>query len=235
MLPVAVALGGPGLAAVPWLALSGVIHVGYVTFLVAAYRHGEFSLAYPLARGGGALVAAVGGGLFLGDHLSWPAWAAIGVVAAALASLVGRGVHRATVRDALLTGLAIGSYTLVDAHGSRLSTDPVAYGLLSTSTAAVGISVLFLARGRGPALVAAWPQHWKRWAAAGACTAVAYALVLVAVRHAAVGYVAVLRESSVVIGAFVGWRFLHEELGGRRLVSSLAILLGLLGLIAATI
>lgn len=234
-LPVVVVLGGPGLAAVPWLAVSGMLHVGYVTFLVAAYDHGDFSLAYPLARGGGALVAAVGGYAFLGDHLPWPAWVAIAVVVVALVSLVGPSVSLDTVRDALLTGTAIGAYTLVDAHGSRLSADSVAYGLASTSTAAAGISVAFLVRGRGPALRAAWPEHRLRWSVAGTCTAAAYALVVVAVRHAPVGYVAMLRESSVVLGALVGWRILHEPLGGRRLVSSCAILAGLLGLIVVTV
>lgn len=235
VLPVLVGLGGPGRVAVPWLALSGVLHVGYLLFLVAAYRHGDFSLAYPLARGGGALVAALGGAAFLGDHLTWPAWIAIAVVAAALGSLVGWQVPGRTVRDALLTGLSIGAYTLVDAHGSRLSADSVAYGFASTTTAAVGISAVFVARGRGPALAAAWPDHWRRWSISGICSATAYALVLAAVRHAPVGYVAMLRESSVVLGALIGWRVLHEPLGGRRLVSSVAILAGLLGLIAATL
>jgi len=235
VLPVVVALGGPGMVAVPWLALSGAIHVGYITFLVAAYHHGDFSLAYPLARGGGAVVAAVGGAAFLGDELPLLAWLAIALVAAALASLVGRGVSWATVRDALLTGVAIGAYTVVDAHGARTSPDAVAYGLSTTAAAAVGISGAFLVRGRGPALVAAWPAHWRRWSMAGVCTATAYALVVVAVRHAPVGYVAVLRESSVVLGALVGWRILHEPLGGRRLVSSFVILAGMLALIAATL
>ncbi|MCU1499032.1 MAG: protein of unknown function transrane [Acidimicrobiales bacterium] len=235
VVPVAIGLGGPGAAAIPWLAISGVLHIGYITFLVAAYHHGDFSLAYPLARGGGAVVAAIGGASFLGDDLPLPAWAAIAVVAAALASLVGPGVSWATVRDALLTGLAIGAYTVVDAHGSRVSTDALAYGLSSTTTAAAGVSAAFLVRGRGPALVAAWPAHWRRWTLAGVCTAVAYSLVVVAVRHAPVGYVAVLRESSVVLGALIGWRVLHEPLGGRRLVSSLVILAGMLALIAVTL
>ena len=39
-------------------------------------------------------------------------------------------------------------------------------------------------------------------------TVVAYTLVLVAVRHAPVGYVTMLRESSVVLGAVVGWLWL---------------------------
>lgn len=235
VVPVSVALGGPGLAAVPWLALSGLVHVAYIVGLVSAYEHGDFSLAYPLARGGGALAAALGGALLLGDHLPAPAWASIAVVALALGSLMGPGVSLWSVRGALLTAAAIGTYTVIDAHGARVSVDPLAYGLTTTATAAVGVSLVFLARRRHRALVAAWPQHRLRWLVAGACLATAYTLVVVAVRHAPVGYVAVLRESSVVLGALVGWRFLHESLGGRRLVSSLVILAGMLGLVASTL
>ena len=232
--PGIVLLGGPGVVAIPWLAMSGFVHVGYITGLVAAYRHGDFSLAYPLARGGGALVAAIGGVAFLGDRLPLAAWGAIAVVAAGLASLVGRGVTPSTVRDALFTALAIGTYTVIDAKGSRVSVDALAYGMTSTATAAVGVSLAFLVRRRGRALVLAWPQHRGRWLVAGFCTSLAYAMVMVAVRHAPVGYVAMLRESSVVVGALLGWLLLKEPLGGRRLVSSVVILGGLLGLIAVT-
>ncbi len=58
-------------------------------------------------------------------------------------------------------------------------------------------------------------------------------MVLIAVREAPVGYVTMLRESSVVIGAVLGWLVLHEALGRRRLVSSGVILLGLVGLVVA--
>ena len=68
---------------------------------------------------------------------------------------------------------------------------------------------------------------------AGLAAVAAYALVLAAVRHAPVGYVTALRESSVVIAAFAGWRFLHEPPGKQRLISSSVVLLGLVLLIAA--
>ena len=42
-------------------------------------------------------------------------------------------------------------------------------------------------------------------------------MVLAAVRLAPVGYVAALRESSVVLGALAGWLFLHERMGRARL------------------
>ena len=59
--------------------------------------------------------------------------------------------------------------------------------------------------------------------------------VMVAVRHADVGYVAMLRESSVVLGAFIGWRVLQEPMGGRRLASSGVVLVAMVALIAVTI
>ncbi|MET0458394.1 MAG: hypothetical protein ABW195_04055, partial [Ilumatobacteraceae bacterium] len=44
-----------------WAAVSGGVHLPYVVALALAYAHGDFSLAYPLARGGGALLAGIGG------------------------------------------------------------------------------------------------------------------------------------------------------------------------------
>jgi drug/metabolite transporter (DMT)-like permease len=209
--------------------------MAYINGLVGAYRHGDFSLAYPLARGGGALVAAIGGSVLLGDALIWPAWLAVAVVASGLLSLVGPGIHLPTLRDALITAAAIGSYTIIDAHAARLATSGLAYGLATTTAASLGVSATFLLRGRGPALVGAFGRAWRRWAIAGGCSAVAYALVVVALRWAPVGYVAMLRESSVVLGAGLGWLLLKEPLGGKRLVSSVVILAGLLGLVAATL
>jgi drug/metabolite transporter (DMT)-like permease len=84
-------------------------------------------------------------------------------------------------------------------------------------------------------MVAAWPHAGRRWVLGGAATAAAYAMVLVAVRHAPVGYVAVLRESSVVVGALAGWLWLHEPLGRRRLASSVLMLAGLVGLVSASL
>lgn len=234
-LPVLVVTGPPGAAAIPWLVLSASIHTVYVHGLVRSYRHGDFSLAYPLARGGGALVAALGGAALLGDELSPGSWAAIAVVAIGLGSLMGREVSRRAVEAAALTAVAIGSYTVVDAHGARVSSSALRYGLAVMVVTALAVSISHLAQGRGPALVVALPGGWRRWLVAGACTSVAYAMVLVGMRQAPVGYVAVLRESSVVFGAAIGWLVLQEPLGGRRLASSLVILAGLIGLIVATL
>lgn len=43
-----------------------------------------------------------------------------------------------------------------------------------------------------------------------------------------------LRESSVVIGAFAGWVLLKERLGGRRLAASCVMVSGLIGLVLSS-
>ena len=63
------------------------------------------------------------------------------------------------------------------------------------------------------------------------CSTLAYSMVLAGARLAPVGYVAALRESSVILGAGAGWLFLHERLGRARLASALVVTAGLVLLI----
>jgi drug/metabolite transporter (DMT)-like permease len=225
-------VGPPGWTAAPWLAISTAVHVVYVAGLVRAYHHGDFSFAYPLARGSGALLAAVGGVVLLDDHVTTGSWVAFALVGAGLLGLMGT---RATVHSigwAAFTGVTIGTYTLVDSHGARISSSGQSYGLSLLVLAGVAIGVTGVARGRGGDLLRTGRTAWLRYAIAGLCGVAAYTLVLVAVRHAPVGHVTMLRESSVVIAALAGWLFLSERMGGRRLACSAVILTGLVTLIS---
>ncbi|MCX7621604.1 MAG: EamA family transporter [Acidimicrobiales bacterium] len=233
--PVLFIIGWPDPKVYPYLIASGIIHFVYVTALVQAYHHGDFSLAYPLARGGGALLAALGGVVLLGDVLGAWQWVAIAIVTGGLLSLIRPGTAAASIGWAVGTAITIASYTLVDSAGARLGSermDAVQYGFALMPFAAVAISVGNIARRRLAAFRAVLPEMVRRYALAGSFLVVAYTLVLVAVRSAPVGYVTMLRESSVVMGALAGWLFLHERLGRSRVVSSLVIVTGLVLLIA---
>ncbi len=256
-------VGAPGWGSLPYLAATGAVHVLYVEALVAAYNHGDFSLSYPVARGGGAVLAALGSVAFLGDHLSAPAWAAIVIAGAGLVSLRGgRGVPAAedvvlgpldpggtappappaqerssesrALAFALLTAACIATYTLIDSAGSRASADGVAYGFGSVAAAGLAITVVNLVRPARRARAGLLVRGWQRNLAGGLGTTIAYTMVLVAVRDAPVGYVTMLRESSVVIGALLGWLVLREGLGARRVVSSSVVLVGLVLLVAVS-
>src|SRR6187455_107519 len=73
-LPVIAWVGWPVAAAWPWLLASAAIHVVYYALLVAAYRHGELALTYPLMRGAAPLLVALTSVAAFGEPLSPPAW-----------------------------------------------------------------------------------------------------------------------------------------------------------------
>jgi drug/metabolite transporter (DMT)-like permease len=231
--PVLLFTGLPGAGALPYLVTSAVVQVVYVGALVRAYHHGDLSVAYPVARGGGALLAAAGGALFLDDHLSGAAWLAIAVVVGALASLARPSPGRAALVFAGLTAATIGAYTTVDAAGARGATSGLAYGIASQAVAAAALTVAGVSMGRTRTFVAFVRTPVRgRLALGGVASVAAYTMVLVAARRAPVGYVAALRESSVVLAALAGWLLLDERFGRARLASATVAAMGLLLLVA---
>jgi drug/metabolite transporter (DMT)-like permease len=225
-LPLLPLVGVPGADTLPFLAASSAVHVVYVVALTRAYQHGDFSFAYPLARGGGALFAAIGGVLFLGDTLSGPAWLAIGIVVGGLASLVRPGVSRVALLWAGVTATMIGIYTTLDAAGARRSSG-FGYAVALVLGAGLLLTAAIVASGRAARLGPALHEEWRRFVVGGLCSTLAYSMVLAGARLAPVGYVAALRESSVILGAGAGWLFLHERLGRARLASALVVTAGL--------
>jgi drug/metabolite transporter (DMT)-like permease len=225
-------VGGPGWEALPYLVGTGLVHVAYAEALVAAYQHGDFSTAYPIARGGGAVLAALGAVVFLDDHLPPAAWFAIGIAATGLFLLSTGSTGRATGLAAL-TAACIATYTLIDSAGSRAVDSGVAYGLAACAAAGLGITTANLLRPRRRARLPQLLAGWRRHLVGGAATLTAYTMVLVAVRLAPVGYVTMLRESSVVIGPLLGWLVLHEPLGRSRVAPAGVVLTGLALLVLA--
>lgn len=212
-----------------WVVLSGVIHVPYVLSLSRAYDRGDFSMAYPIARGGGALLAAFGGVVVLRDSLSTLSMIGIVIVVGGLLVLAYAG-SRPTLIAALTVAATIGAYTLVDAHGARLS-DAIPYSLALTAVQAM-ITSTWISLTRRSEMISTLRSNWKTLTAGAIASTVAYSMVLIAVQYAPVGYVAALRESSVVLAAFAGWRLLNEGDHRRRIASAIIVLTGLVLLVS---
>ena len=212
-----------------WAALSGASHMPYTWLLAKAYTHGDFSVSYPVARGGGAALAAIGGVLFLADHLTVLEVAGIAVVVVGL-SVLARGASGANLLMALAVAATIGVYTVLDAKGAR-TTGTVAYIFATMVGSAVSNTVFSLATGRRHDMAAMMRSNWRRALVTGVASLVTYGLVLVAVQHAPVGYVTALRESSVVLAALAGWKLLGEGDHRRRMAAALIVFAGLLTLV----
>ncbi|MGD9701105.1 MAG: hypothetical protein AB7V74_01710, partial [Acidimicrobiia bacterium] len=214
-----------------WAAVSGAIHLPYCWFLARAYDHGDFSLVYPVARGGGALLAAIGGVALLGDQLSGLAVMAIMLIATGLFALAGRA-NGPELSSALVVAFTIGVYSVSDAQGIRSTGTPV-YVLASFVGTMTSTTIFGLLSGRRRAMVTAMRSNWRRFTAIGMAATVTYGMVQLAFQWAPVGYVTAIRESSVLLAAFAGWRMLGESAGVRRIVSSSIVVGGLVLLVAA--
>jgi len=227
---VLVGLGGAHNIAWWPLATSAVIHAFYVVFLARAYNRGDFSITYPIARGTGALLAAVGGVVFLSDTLS--PLMLLGIAIAVLGILLLAGpADNSHVRAALMVSATIGAYSIIDSYGSRQMGGNL-YPLLLFIGAGVTLSTYGFATGRRHDMTSALASTWKRFCVAGIASVATYWMVLIAVQKAPVGYVTALRESSVVIVALVGTRYLGEKDMKRRVFAACIVVAGLGVLIA---
>lgn len=212
-----------------WAVASGIVHAFYLGRLARTYEIADFSVTYPIARGGGALVAAIGGVVFLDDSLS--AAAVFGIITVVIGLVLVSGhVSWSHVWPALIVAALIGSYTVIDSQGSRTTTGS-AYAMSIFVTGGICTTLHGLWQRRGREMLASVPVFWRQYLLTGCASLVTYWMVLLAVRRAPVGYVTALRESSVVFATFIGWRFLHERSGIRRTAASMVIVAGLVTLV----
>ena len=232
-LPLALAnhvmFGMPGMAYV-YAGLSGLVHVPYLWLLATAYTIGDFSVSYPVARGGGAALAAIGGVLFLSDSLTGWHVAGIAMVVFGL-SILAVGATMFNIVVALGVALTIGTYSVLDAAGARTKEDTVAYIFLTMVAGATANTIFALARGRRRDMGLMLHTRWRVSIFTAIATTVTYGMVVVAFRLAPVGYVTALRESSVVIAALAGWKLLGEGAHRQRISAAVVVLFGILLLI----
>ncbi|MDQ5981129.1 MAG: hypothetical protein QG602_4107, partial [Verrucomicrobiota bacterium] len=115
---------------------SGVLKTIYSLLLQRAYRHGDFSLVYPLTRGTAPLLATVGAIVFFGERPTPLALAGGGIIIACVFLLTGGPgllqADRAHLRQGIFYGLAcaacVGTYTVWDQRAvAHLQLPPVLY------------------------------------------------------------------------------------------------------------
>ncbi len=220
----------PAPEAWPYLLAGVVIHNCYYVVLLQAYRFGDLSHVYPLARGIAPVTVAGLAALFAGEVPGLGGITGIAMVSLGVASLMfaGGGLRGAAAKPivlAVITGLFIASYTVVDGLGIRLGQTALGY-------------IVWLNIGEGiPFMIAAWvrrrrdigpflKQHWPRTTGTGVLVVAAYGLVLYALGQGAMAQVSALRETSVLFAAIIGWTVLGEPFGRYRIAAAAVIVTG---------
>lgn len=205
------------------------IHFAYYILLSSSYRFGELSLVYPIARGSGPALVAFLSPWLVGEHLSSLGLCGLtllcgGVVATGY-SKTPAPQHGKAVVFAMLTGITIAAYTIVDGLGSRASGEPMQFirSLYIGEAIVCIIAVLFYDRKRALTFAV---QNWKVGLFNACVASLAYGIVIWAMTYSPMAYVAALRETSVVFAVAIGALVLKESYGRRRIIASLVVVCG---------
>ena len=218
----------------PWLIAAAATHAIYQALLSLSYSVSDFSVAYPVARGIAPILTAGAGVALLGDRLSGWLMAAIAVVSIGIVLLAAGGrLSRTGLLAALATGTLTTAYSVIDAHGMRLSPDLLTFIVWFFVLDAVAMPLLFLARRRTEA-GAAFRADWRPGLRAALMTPVSFVPALYAFALAPVGAVSAIREASVLVGVGVAGRLLGETVDARRLIGAALITAGIIGIVAAS-
>ncbi|SMG50982.1 DMT family transporter [Paraburkholderia susongensis] len=219
----------PAPAAWPYIVASVVLEWGYLLALIRAYRSGDFGQIYPIARGLSPMLVFAGALVFAGETLKPLAATGVALVSIGIISLAFRRGMRfsgESVPFALLTGLFIAAYSVVDGVGARVAGNGLSY-----------IMWVYLIWNI-PQFLLAW--HWRGGAkglfigrtlvlkgiASGALALGAYCLIIEAYRYLPIAMVSALRELSSIFAVLIGWLFMREKLTARRIVACALVTLG---------
>lgn len=222
---------------VGWWFIAGTValHIAYFFTLGRAYKHGDLSLVYPVARGLGLALIPIIGVTVLTESVSLFAALGIGVIfvgVVTVGSSSGGGLKiwlkpRALLADrgvmfAVLTGILIATYSAFDKRGVE-HVEPIFYMFMLSLGGSLGILPLI---GRSYArqdFTTEIREHWKIGLAGGALQFTAYALVLTAFRLSPVSYIGPFRELGIVFGVVMAVLVLKESVTLNRAIGAGAI------------
>lgn len=224
-------VGFPSIESLPFLFATTIVHTLYAVVLVRAYRYGEFSLTYPLARGVGPLLVSLSAPYLLDEQLEGPSRFAVTLIVSGI-FMIGafgniKGVKNwRAIMFSLATGVLIAAYTMLDGSGARAGDSPHAYAVwlfLLTALALLGVTA-YTHKDDDPVVVL---SAWRSGIPIGVVSALSYWIVMWAMTVAPTALVASVRETSILFAALIGWGFLGEKVGPIRWIGAVLTVIGL--------
>jgi drug/metabolite transporter (DMT)-like permease len=221
-----------------FILLSGVLHCGYSLFLQRAYRAGDFSLVYPLARGTGPLLSSITAIALLGERPSLLAGSGGILIITAIFFLTGghnllRGGSKSGSGAAIFYGVGCGAFIAAYSVADRQAvTYAVVPPLLLDWGGNVARTVIFapFAARRWAEVRHVWQTYKLECLVVAGLGPLAYILVLWAMTFTPLTYIAPLREVSILFGTFIGAKLLKETDGPRRLWAAGVMVIGVVAI-----
>lgn len=220
-----------------WLfaVISMLLEAIYFILLCIAYSDHDFSLVYPIARGAAPALLVLWTAIFLHEQLTAGGYIGLGMITigmmviggTTLLQSKGEKVHLKGILTALTVALVISLYTFID--GKAVKSGPaLPYGL-SMFVMVPFVVAPYVANQYGwDSFGRVWKKNRNYLLIGGVLGLIAYMLALFAYTFAPLSYSGAIREVSAVIGAFLGWQFLKEKMGGIRVAGSAIVFAGVM-------
>ena len=205
-------------------------------FLSSAYKYGELSLVYPVSKSS-ILFLPLLAYFFIGEKIDAIGYIAIllilfGALVMHLDAFNHKGVLSFTKNInnkgsiyALLAALAVAGYTLWD-KVSISKMNPFLYFYFYTVIIAVFYNLFVYYRFSPTERNLEWKKNRKNIFKVGFFNSFTYILILSALTMSKATYVGGLRQLSIIIGVFFGYKFLGEKLNTPKIVGIIASLIG---------
>jgi drug/metabolite transporter (DMT)-like permease len=217
----------PDPSLIPLFALIMVIHVIYKLAQAYTYTLGSYTVVYPVVRGTGPFFTVIGAGLLFGERFTPVQWLGVAVLMAGIYGLalynlrhwqVGRDKLKPALAMAVVTGAFVALYTTVDALGIRATPDPFTFLAWFFMLDGLVFPLIALAHYRRLRMRPTLAPLALRGMIGGVVAFFSFGSIMVATRLDKVGEAAVLRETSTVFAALIGWLVLKESTGPRRVM-----------------
>ena len=200
------------------------IHLIYEWLQTVSFVKGAFTVVYPIARGTGPFVTALGALIIFDEQMVAMQWFGLSLLSCSIFLLAfvnyrivlknGQNISglRAAVIAAFFTGVMIAFYTTVDAYGIRLAADPFTF-----------LAWFFFMGGFGFPFISAYkwvqtehhppiPDLIIRGFFGAIIGIISFGAIMLATRLGKVAEAATLRETSIIFATIIGVLIFKEKI-----------------------
>ena len=214
-----------------YLIASALLHSLYFILLGVMYNQEDLTFIYPIARGCAPIFATILSLIFL--HEAVPLFGIIGILVVSFALMLislnkfNTKIDIKIIGTSLFIAFIISIYTLTDGIGVR-SVENSATFIVWNFFFGGWISISYVYLTNKQALFKLKLKELFLIACATIISFSAYAIIIWSMKYEPIGFVASMRESSIIFASIIGFLILKEKIGYIRIISSIIFFIGVL-------
>ena len=220
----------PSVESIPFIILSALLHIGYEWYLLSAYRFGDLTKVYPIARGTAPILITIVSLIFLGVALSNFEILGIIIISLGILSLSLQGAkgikNRSAVIYALVTGFFIMGYSITDGYGARVSNSFFSYMGWSFILNATIFPIILKINNKSEIITKTFKEGKKIFFIGGTLSYIVYGIVIWGFTQAPIALITALRETSIIFALLIGTFFLKEKFTLLKVIATFIIFFG---------